>query len=211
MRCWSRNLYAKPETPDESEGITFGEFVNDFVAGLKARDKRIKENAEIFQKKYGIKSCPFHTPAPAEEVKPNFDIINFYGTNYKFTYTKCATWNLCHSDISFDKGLIKKIKENEKLIEVQTRDSTKCVTCGNDEGKAYLTGFYISIGGSKEFRNSKAVKLKPGFRGFWDREKLYLFERPCHTYLVANFGGVDLKSKKPIEPPFNIKNFIITN
>lgn len=192
----------------EEKGITFRQFVLDLVESMEKREKRIKENAEIFHKKYGIKYCPFHTPALVEEVKPDFDIIEFYGTNYKFTYTKCAKWKLCQSDISFEKGLIKKIKENENLIEVQTNDFTKCVACGSGKGKVYFTGFYISIGGSEEFRRSKAVKLESGFGGFWDRDQLYLFERPCHTYLVASSGGFDLEPKKSSKPKI-LKNPIV--
>ena len=188
--------------------ITLREAVYSIVSVGKRRQSRIKENAEIFQKKYGIKYCPFHRLGLVEEVEPDAETIKFYGTDYKFICIECVTDNLCHSNISFDKGLIKKIKDSENLIEVQTTDFTKCVTCGGDEGKAYFTGFYISIGGIEEFRKSKAVKLKPGFRGFWDRNKLYLFERPCHTYLVANFGGLDLKPKESSKPEI-LKNPII--
>ncbi len=190
----SRDSYPFSILEDPEFREDFGQCVYEFVQASRARDKKVKEDAEISQKKYGIKYCPFHRLGLIGEVEPDVATIEFYRQNYKFTSVECATDTLCHSNISFDKGLIEKIKSEEQLIEMQTEDFTRCVTCGSDKGRTYFTGFHISISRIGN-RKGKAIKLE--HRGiFLGKEKLYLFERPCHTYLVANFGGLNLKTKK---------------
>ena len=167
-----------------------GSFIKQIVYSIKERDKQIKENAEIFLKNFGIKYCPIHTKCLVEKVEPDAGMIEFYGKDYTFLYTECTSMKLCQSNISFDEGLIKKIKENENLIEVQQPEFTGCVSCGSKEGKVYYTGFHIPFSSRIGDINDKAVKLKPG-EIVLGKHKLYLFERPCHTYLAANHGGVD--------------------
>ncbi|MEA3515353.1 MAG: hypothetical protein U9R34_07780 [Nanoarchaeota archaeon] len=167
-----------------------GSFMKQVVSSIKERDKKIKENSEIFLREFGIKYCPVHTSCLVEKVEPDVRMIEFYGKDYTFLYTECTSMKLCQSNISFDDGLIKKIKENENLIEVQQTECTECVSCGSKEGKVYYTGFHIPFSSREGDINDKAIKLKQG-EIVLGKHKLYLFERPCHTYLAANHGGLD--------------------
>lgn len=186
----SYDFLRSPETPEEREQLRT--VANSIVTAGRIRRRRIRENAELFQKKYGIKYCPFHALSFVESVEPNAETIRLYGNDYEFTHIKCATWKLCQSNISFDKGLIERIKNEEKLIEVESQRKTKCVTCGNNEGRIYFTGLHIPAGDKR----SEAVKLNPE-QIFLGKNGLYLFERSCHTYLVANSGSSKLNPKNP--------------
>ena len=182
------DIFSLFEDPEYHAGTR--SFIKHIVSSIKERDKKIKEDSEIFLKNFGIKYCPIHTRSLVEKVEPDVGMIEFYGKDYTFLYTECTSMKLCQSNISFDEGLIKKIKENENLIEVQQPEFTGCVSCGSKEGKVYYTGFHIPFSSRIGDGNVKAIKLKPG-EIVLGKHKLYLFERPCHTYLAANHGGLD--------------------
>ncbi len=176
-----------------------GSFMKEIIYSIKERDKQIKENSEIFLKDFGIKYCPIHIRCLVEKVEPDVGMIEFYGKDYNFLYTECTSMKLCQSNISFDEGLIKKIKENENLIEVQQPEFTGCVSCGSKEGKVYYTGFHIPFSSRIGDINDKALKVKHG-EIVLGKHKLYLFERPCHTYLAANHGGLDFNQSSYTKP-----------
>jgi hypothetical protein len=187
-------------------------FIDSFISQLEEIDEQLKKNNQKFREEYGIGRPPFFARKKIPkgfgitEIKKDANRVKIYGGNYSFTEVHYAHSLLGvyagNSSISFDKGLIKKIKERGDLIEVESKNRL-CVTCDNKEGKVYFTGLLIPS--ANENHNRNAVNYKSGIIDC-DRNKLYLFERPCHSYLAADyhFGGLP-KEQKPKGRPKKIE------
>ena len=140
-------------------------FVQSFVAQAKKREEEIKTNAKTFQKKYGIKHCPFHTPSLAKNVKPYGEIVDINGSPYKFHLVSCSSWKMCDSPVSFRKSLTKRLSEIPNMKEIKLERRSRCITCGDSEGIAYDTGLRHGMNRNKP---------------------VYLFLRNCgHNYAAA--------------------------
>jgi hypothetical protein len=184
-------------------------FLQTYLYELKNKDKELKENNKIFRDKYGIGRPPFLTRKKIpngfgiDKIKENTNKVKIYGENYSFTEVYYMSSFLGgvggHSSISFDKGLIEKIKEKGNLIEIKAPD-TYCVTCDNKKGKIYFTDILIPLSNNKYCKNATHYK-----RGLIDcnRDNLYLFDRPCHSYLAAdsNFNLLPQEPKKRSRTP----------
>lgn len=186
-----RDLYTHDPFSDPRAREGFGKFVKGFVAAAERARKQKEINAKRFLKDYGIKHCPVHGKGGVSDVVPDAVKVKFGDNSYDFMYLECGLWNNCQSLVSLDEGLIERL-DSEELVEVQKEDFTRCVTCGSDKGSIFYTGFLVPV--SIRETEVEAVSLEQGVMHF-SAEKMYLAKRPCHSYVFANSGGLDLRLK----------------
>jgi len=153
--------------------------MQDLARAMEATEKYRKELGKRSKEDYDVGSCPFHGFGRDYlcGFSPDSFVLRLEGKKHKFHRLDCGELRYCDSIISFDEDLLEELakKDLKRVVSSFPSPKTICPSCGSKKGKIYKTDLEARI-----------VKDSPLIEG----DKIYLFERPCHTYAAATTESV---------------------